>query len=163
MIKHFQSLQCLYSISKKKLWMEFIMKFIKIKTSKSWFINFWWKPDMSKVSKNGGLLSFCNILRKSIATVFVFVRQIHSDTLQGSSHVCCYLFLQTFQLSRFYQNSPGFWYALPLCQIESFCPSFCISYQKNVHIYIIFHQQCKTIHLWSIIFIVIHALNAIRP
>ena len=118
------SLHCLYSISKKKLWIEFIMKFIKIKTYASWFINFWWKPDMSKVPKNGGLLSFCNILRKSIATVFVFVSQKHSDTLQGSSHVCCYLFLQTFQLSRFCQNSPGFWYALPLSHIESFCPSF---------------------------------------
>ena len=46
------SLQCLYNISKKKLWMEFILEFIKIKTSTSWIIDFWWKqPDMCKVPK----------------------------------------------------------------------------------------------------------------
>ena len=39
------------------------------------------------------LLNFCNILRKSIATAFVFYCDAkHSDTLLGSSHVCCYLF-----------------------------------------------------------------------
>ena len=36
------SLQCLYNISKKK-WTEFILGFIKIKTSTSWIIYFWWK------------------------------------------------------------------------------------------------------------------------
>ena len=75
------SLQCLYNISKKKLWMEFILEFIKIKTSTSWIINFLWKPDMSKVPKKGNMLNFCNILRKSIATVFVFYFDAkHSDT-----------------------------------------------------------------------------------
>ena len=59
------NLQCLYNISKKKLWMEFVMAFIKIKTSASWIINFWWKPDMSKVPKKGILLDFCNIFRKT--------------------------------------------------------------------------------------------------
>ena len=37
------SLQCLHNISKKKLWMEFILELIKIKTSTSWIIDFWWK------------------------------------------------------------------------------------------------------------------------
>ena len=75
------SLQCLYNISKKKLWMEFILEFIKIKTSTSWIINFLWKPDMSKVPKKGNMLNFCNILIKSIATVFVFYFDAkHSDT-----------------------------------------------------------------------------------
>ena len=37
------SLQCPYKISKKKLWMEFILDFIKIITSTSWIIDFWWK------------------------------------------------------------------------------------------------------------------------
>ena len=61
--------QCLYNISKKKLWMEIILESIKIKTSTSWIINLWWKkPDMSNVPKNGSLLNLCNILRKSIAT-----------------------------------------------------------------------------------------------
>ena len=88
-----------------------------------------------------------NILRKSIATVFVFYCDAkHSDTLRGSSHLC-YLFLQTFQPSRFYEVSPGFWYAVPVSGIESICPGFYISQQKKFHIYIIFHQQCKTIHL----------------
>ena len=109
------SLQCLYNVSKKKLWIEFIMEFIKIKTSTSWIIDFGWKPDMSKASRKGSLLSFFNILRKSIITVFVFYCEAkHSDCLWSSSHVCCYLFLQTFQLSRFCQNSPGFWYAVPV-------------------------------------------------
>ena len=36
-------LQCFYNISKKKLWMEFILEFIKIKTSTSWIVDFWWK------------------------------------------------------------------------------------------------------------------------
>ena len=39
------------------------------------------------------LLNFCNILRKSIATAFVFHCDAkHSDTLLGSNHFCCYLF-----------------------------------------------------------------------
>ena len=88
------SLQCLYNISKKKLWMEFILEFIKVNTSTNWIINFPWKPDMSKVPNKGSLLNFCNILRKSIATAFVFYCDAkHLDTLLGSSHVCCYLFL----------------------------------------------------------------------
>ena len=45
------SLQCLYNISKKKLWAKFIIEFIKIKTSASWIIDFWWKPDMLKYPK----------------------------------------------------------------------------------------------------------------
>ena len=49
---------------------------------------------MSKVPKKGSLLNFGNILRKSIATAFVFYYDPkQSDTLLGSSHVCCYLFL----------------------------------------------------------------------
>ena len=88
------SLQCLYNISKKKLWMEFMLEFIKINTSTSWIINFLWKPDMSKVPNNESLLNFCNILTKSIATAFVFYFEAkHSDTLWDSSHLCCYLFL----------------------------------------------------------------------
>ena len=40
------------------------------------------------------LLNFSNILRKNIATAFVFYCDAkHSDALLGSSHVCCYLFL----------------------------------------------------------------------
>ena len=39
------------------------------------------------------LLHFSNILRKNIATAFVFYYDAkHSDTLLGSSHVSCYLF-----------------------------------------------------------------------
>ena len=37
------SLQCVYNISTKKLWMESMLEFIKIKTSTSWIIDFWWK------------------------------------------------------------------------------------------------------------------------
>ena len=49
---------------------------------------------MSKVPKKRSLLNFSNILRKSIATAFVFYCDAkHSDTLPGSSHVCCKLFL----------------------------------------------------------------------
>ena len=45
-------------------------------------------------TKKGSLLNFSNILRKSIATAFVFYCDAkHSDTLLGSSHVCRYLFL----------------------------------------------------------------------
>ena len=47
--------------------------------------------------KKGNLLNYCNILSKSIATTFVFYCDAkHSDTLQGSSHVYCYLFLGEF-------------------------------------------------------------------
>ena len=47
-----------------------------------------------KSTKKGSLLNFSNILRKSIATAFVFYCYAkHSDTLLGSSHVCRYLFL----------------------------------------------------------------------
>ena len=45
-------------------------------------------------TKKGSLLNFSNILRKRIATAFVFYCDAkHSDTLLGSSHVCRYLFL----------------------------------------------------------------------
>ena len=45
-------------------------------------------------TKKGSLLNFRNILRKSIATAFVFYCDAkHSDTLLGSSHVYRYLFL----------------------------------------------------------------------
>ena len=41
---------------------------------------------MSKVTKNGSLLNFCNILKKSIVTVFVFYCDAkHSDALRGFS------------------------------------------------------------------------------
>ena len=40
-------------------------------------------------TQKGSLLSFCNILRKGIITVFVFYCDAkHSDTLWGPSHVC---------------------------------------------------------------------------
>ena len=43
--------------------------------------------------KKGSLLNFSKILRKSIATAFVFYWDAkHTDTLLGSIHVCCYLF-----------------------------------------------------------------------
>ena len=106
------------------------------------------KADMSKVPKKRSLLRFCNILRKSMVAVFAFYCDSkYSDTLQGPSHVCYYLFLQTFQLSRYCQVSPSLWYAVTLFRIESICTGFYISHQKNFHIYIIFHRQCKTIHL----------------
>ena len=63
------SLQCLYNISKKKLWREFIMVFTKIKFSTSCIIDFWW--NQASIQKKS-LLSFYNILRKSIVTVFAF-------------------------------------------------------------------------------------------
>ena len=45
-------------------------------------------------TKKGSLLSFSKMLRKNIATAFVFYCDAkYSDTLLGSSHVCCYLFL----------------------------------------------------------------------
>ena len=106
------------------------------------------KADLSKAPKKGSLSSFCNILRKSIVTVFVFCFDAkYSYTLHGPSHVCYYLFLQTFQLSRFCQVSPSLWYVVSAFWIESVCTGFYIFHQRNFHIYIIFHQQCKTIHL----------------
>ena len=81
------SLQCLYSISKKKLWMEFSIFDVSYQY-------------LMKVAKHvqstekGSLLNFSNILKKSIATAFVFYCDAkHSVTLLCSSHVCCYLFL----------------------------------------------------------------------
>ena len=81
------SLQCLYNISKKKLWMEFSIFDVSYR--------FLMKVARHVQStKKGSLLNFSNILRKSIATAFVFYCDAkHSDTLLGSSHVCRYLFL----------------------------------------------------------------------
>ena len=80
------SLLCLYNISKKELWIEFsnfdlsyrfFMKVTRhVQSTEKW-----------------SLLNFSNILRKSIATAFLFYCDAkHSDTLLGSSHVCCYFF-----------------------------------------------------------------------
>ena len=81
------SLQCLYNISKKKLWMVFLIFDVSYR--------FLMKVARHVQStKKGSLLNFSNILRKSIATAFVFYCDAkHSDTLLGSSHVCRYLFL----------------------------------------------------------------------
>ena len=140
------SLQCLYNISKKK----FIMKFIKIKTSTSWIINFRWKPNMSKAPEKRILLSFCNVLRKSIATVFVFFCEAKTCRCFTGFLSCLLLlvFANIPTVPIFPRRTDfGFWHAVLLSRIESVCPGFYISYQKNFHIYIIFHQQCKTIHL----------------
>ena len=140
------SLQCLYNISKKK----FIMKFIKIKTSTSWIINFRWKPSMSKAPEKRILLSFCNVLRKSIATVFVFFCEAKTCRCFTGFLSCLLLlvFANIPTVPIFPRRTDfGFWHAVLLSRIESVCPGFYISYQKYFHIYIIFHQQCKTIHL----------------
>ena len=75
------SLQCLYNMSKKKLWMKFsifdvsypfLMKFARHVQS----------------TEKGSLSNFSNILKKSIATAFGFYCDAkHSDTLLGSSRV----------------------------------------------------------------------------
>ena len=118
---------------------------------------------MSKVPKRGSLLSFCNILRKSIAIFFVFYCEAKAFRYFTGFQSCLVLFVfQTFQLSRFCQDSPGFCYSVLVSWIELVCLGFYISHHKNVHIYIIFHQHCKTIHLQWITFIVIHTLNAIK-
>ena len=81
------SLRCLYNISKKKLRMEFSI----------FDLNYRFLMKVAKhvqSTQKGSLLNFSNILRKSIATAFVlYCDAKHSDTLLGSSHVCCYLFL----------------------------------------------------------------------
>ena len=77
-----ESLECYFNISKKKLRMEFsihyqlLMKVVRHVHS----------------TEKESLLNFSNILRKGIATVFVFYCDAKlSDTLLGSSHVCRYL------------------------------------------------------------------------
>ena len=81
------SLQFLYNISKKKLWIEFSIFDVDYQF-------------LMKVARHvqstqkGSLLNFGNILEKSIVNVFVFYCHAkHSDTLLGFSHVCYYLFL----------------------------------------------------------------------
>ena len=45
------------------------------------------------INQKGSLLNLFNILRKSIAIIFLsYFDAKHSDTLRGSSHVCCYFF-----------------------------------------------------------------------
>ena len=84
------SLQCLYNISKKKLWMEFSI----------FDVNYRFLMKVARhvqSTKKGRLLNFSNILRTSIATAFMFYCDAkHSDTLLDSCHVCCYLFLGGF-------------------------------------------------------------------
>ena len=98
MIKPFKvlkvlSLQYLYNISKKKLGMEFFCMQININVGIIVFDD----SDMSRhvqSTQNRKLVIFIQyIKKKSIATVFVFYCDArHWDILQGSSHVCCYLF-----------------------------------------------------------------------
>ena len=80
------SLQCLYNISKRKLWMEFSV----FDVSYQFLMKV---PRHVQSTEKGSLLNFSNILRKSIAAAFVFYCDTkHSDTLLSSSHVCRYLF-----------------------------------------------------------------------
>ena len=124
------SLQCLDNISKNKLWLEFILVFIKIKTSTSWIINFWLKQTCPKYPKRK-FVKLLQYIKKKYCNCFTFYYDAkHLDTLQGPSHVCYYLFLQTFQLSQFCQVSPSLWYAVPAFRIESNCTGFYISHQK---------------------------------
>ena len=63
------SLQCLYNISKKKLW-------------------------IVQITQNRKFIKFFQYIRKPITSAFVFYCDAkHSDTLLDCSHVCCYLFL----------------------------------------------------------------------
>ena len=81
------SLQCLYNISKKKLWIKCSIFYV----SYQFFMKVAWH--VQSIEK-GSLLNFSNRLRKSIATAFVlYCDAKHSDTLLGSSHVCRYLYL----------------------------------------------------------------------
>ena len=79
------SLQCLYNISKKKLWLEFSI----------FDVSYRFLMKVARHStKKGILLNFINILRSNTATAFVFSCDAkQSDTLLGFIHVCCYLFV----------------------------------------------------------------------
>ena len=84
---------------------------------------------MSKLPKKGNLLSFYIILRKRIVTIFVFYCDAkHSDTLQGFKSCLLLLVFASIQLSRFCQDSPDFWCAVPVSRIESIFPGFYISH-----------------------------------
>ena len=75
------SLQCLYNISKKKLWVEFSIFDVGYR-----FLIKVVRHVQSTIK--GSLLNFSNILRKSIATAFVFCCDVkHSDTLLSSSYL----------------------------------------------------------------------------
>ena len=81
------SLQCLYNISKKKFWIEFSNFDVSYR-----FLIRVARHVQSTEKRN--LLNFSNILRKCIATAFVFYCDAkHSDTLLGSSHVYRHLLL----------------------------------------------------------------------
>ena len=76
------SLRCLYNISKTKLWMEFsifdvsyrfLMKVARYVQS----------------SEKGNLLNFSNILRKIIATAFVFYCDAKHSYRWWNSEICC--------------------------------------------------------------------------
>ena len=73
--------------------------------------------------------------------IFIF------NTLQGPSHVCHSLFLQHSNCLDFAKSVPACCMLSEVCCIEPIYTGFYISHQNNFHIYIIFHQQCKTIHL----------------
>ena len=86
MICHSQSTQSeyLYNISKKKLGMEFS------KLALSFFMEV---SRHVQSTQNRKLVKFLQYVKKSNVTAFVsHCDAKHSDTLQGSSHVCCYLF-----------------------------------------------------------------------
>ena len=79
------SLQCLYNISKKKLWMEFSIFDVNYR-----FLMKVAGPVQSTQKRKFVKFINSNILRKSISTAFVFYCDAeHSDTLLGSSHVYC--------------------------------------------------------------------------
>ena len=88
-------------------------------------IDFWRKSDISKLPKKVGLLGFYIILRKSI--VF-YCDAKHSDTLQGFKSCLLLLVFASIQLSRFCQDSPDFWCAVPVSRIESIFPGLYISH-----------------------------------
>ena len=94
MIKHSKmlnvtSLQWLYNISKKKLRIEFIFEFIKIDYQ---FLMKVARHVQSTQKRKS--VKFLQYIKKSIPTAFMFYCDAKdSDTLQRSSHVCCYLFL----------------------------------------------------------------------
>ena len=90
------SWQCPYNISTKKLCMDRVnfgvhqdQNFCKLDHQ------FLMKVDRHVQStQKRKLVNLLQYIRQSIATVFVFYCEAkHSDTLLGSSHDCCYLFL----------------------------------------------------------------------
>ena len=129
------------------MWIEFIIEFIKIKTSTSWIIDLMKARHVQSTQKRK-FVKFLQQIKKKYHICFCVL--LWGKNIQILYRVLSCLLLLIFANIPIVPILPGqSWFSICCPRVPDWInlSRFLYFPPKNVHIYIIFHQQCKTIHL----------------